>query len=146
MSDYPIGHVPNHEYETRRYRSPPARRFLFLSDGVMEARGEIRAFGMDRVKEEGLRAMKADGRLDVEAIVASVRAFLGDAPPQDDMCLLAMSFMPAGAGALMAPLRLEVFTRHGFADGRARRLLPALRREHCHGIREVRIVGRVYRA
>ncbi len=41
--------------------------------------------------------MKADGSLDVEAIVASVRAFLGNAPPQDDMCLLAMSFMPAGA-------------------------------------------------
>jgi len=38
----------------------------------------------------------------------------------------------------MAPLRLEVVTRHGFEDGRARRLLPALRHEH-DGIREVRI-------
>ena len=98
ISDYPVGHVPDHEYETRRYQFSPGESFLFLSDGVVEAWGESGFFGMDRVKEEGLRAMKADGRLDVEAIVASVRAFLGEAPPQDDMCLLAMSFIPAGAG------------------------------------------------
>ena len=60
----------------------------------MEARRESGAYGMARVKEEALRAMKSDGKLDVDAIVASVKSFLGDAPPQDDMCLLAMSFTP----------------------------------------------------
>lgn len=37
------------------------------------------------------------------------------------------------------PLRLEVFSRDGFADGRARRLLPELRRALTPGIRAVGI-------
>ncbi len=37
------------------------------------------------------------------------------------------------------PLRLEVASRHGFPDGRALRLLPALHREHP-AVRDVRIV------
>lgn len=36
------------------------------------------------------------------------------------------------------PLRLEVVSRQGFADGRARRLLPALRRD-SPAVRDVRI-------
>ncbi|MGO9412746.1 MAG: PP2C family protein-serine/threonine phosphatase [Spirochaetia bacterium] len=96
-SDFPVGHVRDHEYETRKYRFSRGESFLFLSDGVVEARGESGAFGMARVKEEALRAMRADGKLDVEAIVASVRSFLGEAPPQDDMCLLAMSFAQTDA-------------------------------------------------
>ncbi len=60
---------------------------------MVEARGDAGAFGMARVKEEALRAIKSNGKLDVDAIVASVRSFLGEAPPQDDMCLLAMSFL-----------------------------------------------------
>ena len=94
-SDYPIGHVRDHEYETRRYVFTRGETFLFLSDGVAEARSETGAFGMARVKEESRRALRADGSLDVEAVHASVRAFLGNALPQDDMCLLAMSFLPA---------------------------------------------------
>lgn len=98
-SDYPVGHVRDHEYETRRYHFSRGESFLFLSDGVVEARGESGAYGMVRLKEEALRAMRTDGALDVDAIVASVKSFLGDAPPQDDMCLLAMSFTPTDAQA-----------------------------------------------
>ena len=92
-SDFPVGHVRGHEYETRKYQFSRGESFLFLSDGVVEALGESGAFGMTRVKEEAIRAMQADGRLDVEAIVASVRSFLGQSSPQDDMCLLGMSFV-----------------------------------------------------
>jgi len=91
-SDFPVGHVLDHEYDTRKYRFSTGECFLFLSDGVVEARNAVGAFGMARVKEEALRAIKDDGKLDVESVVASVRAFLGDASPQDDMCLLALSF------------------------------------------------------
>ena len=94
-SDFPVGHVKDHEYQTRKYQFSSGEAFLFLSDGVVEARGEAGAFGMARVKEEALRTVKSDGKVDVDAIVASVRSFLGDAPPQDDMCLLAMSFAQA---------------------------------------------------
>jgi sigma-B regulation protein RsbU (phosphoserine phosphatase) len=94
-SDFPVGHVRGHEYQTQKYQFNRGESFLFLSDGVVEARGESGAFGMARVKEEALRALRADGRLDVDAIVASVRSFLGQAPPQDDMCLLGMSFVHA---------------------------------------------------
>jgi phosphoserine phosphatase RsbU/P len=94
-SDFPVGHVRGHEYQTQRYQFSRGESFLFLSDGVVEARVESGAYGMARVKEEALRALQADGRLDVDTIVASVRSFLGEAPPQDDMCLLGMSFVPA---------------------------------------------------
>ena len=39
-----------------------------------------------------------------------------------------------------APMRLEVFSRDGFADGRARRLLPELRRALSPTIREAAII------
>jgi sigma-B regulation protein RsbU (phosphoserine phosphatase) len=89
-SDFPVGHVTDHEYQTCKYQFSRGETFLFLSDGVVEARVEAEAFGMARVKEEALRTMTGDGSVDVDAIVASVRSFLGEAPPQDDMCLLAM--------------------------------------------------------
>ncbi len=91
-SDYPIGHVRGHEYETRKYVFSPGETFLFLSDGVVEARGDAGSYGTDRLKEQACRAVRPGAGFDVSAILASVRAFLGDAPPQDDMCLLAMSF------------------------------------------------------
>jgi phosphoserine phosphatase RsbU/P len=94
-SDYPIGHVRDHEYETRKYVFSRGETFLFLSDGVVEARGASGAFGMDRLKERSRWAIRADAGFDVDAILDSVRSFLGDAPPQDDMCLLAMSFTAA---------------------------------------------------
>ncbi|HVP20016.1 MAG TPA: SpoIIE family protein phosphatase [Spirochaetia bacterium] len=94
-SDYPIGHVPGHEYDTRKYVFSRGEAFLFLSDGVVEARDQSGAFGMGRLKELSRRAARTEAGLDVSSIVASVRSFLGDAPPQDDMCLLAMSFTAA---------------------------------------------------
>ena len=39
-----------------------------------------------------------------------------------------------------APLRFEVASRHGFADGRALRLLPGLQREVSPLIRDIRII------
>ncbi|MGA2974733.1 MAG: SpoIIE family protein phosphatase [Spirochaetia bacterium] len=92
QSDFPIGHVANHEYATSRRQFAPHDVFLFVSDGVIEARRGQSTFGMDRLKSELIRIQEAAGTVDVESVMVSVRSFLGDEPPQDDMCLLTIAF------------------------------------------------------
>jgi sigma-B regulation protein RsbU (phosphoserine phosphatase) len=95
QSDFPIGHMPDHEYATQRATLAPGDVFLFVSDGVIEARHGEEAFGMDRLKAEAERTVAREGCLDADCVLASVRGFLGDEPPQDDMCLLTISFDPS---------------------------------------------------
>jgi serine phosphatase RsbU (regulator of sigma subunit) len=92
QSDFSIGHVPNHDYATSRHTFTLGDVFLFVSDGVIEAKRGRETFGMDRLRADAERIMREEGRLDVDAVVKSVRAFLGDEPPQDDMCLLTIDF------------------------------------------------------
>jgi len=91
-SDYPIGHVMDNEYETLRTTFAPGDTLLFVSDGVIEASRGAETFGIERLKGEAIRLLQETGTLDVEKVMASVRAFLGADPPQDDICLLAMAF------------------------------------------------------
>jgi phosphoserine phosphatase RsbU/P len=93
QSDYPIGHVANHEYATARHVFTHGDSLLFVSDGVIEAQRGQTAFGMDRLKTEALRIRQAQGNVDVGQILAAVRDFLGGEPPQDDMCLLTIDFL-----------------------------------------------------
>jgi phosphoserine phosphatase RsbU/P len=93
QSDFPIGHVANHEYSTARHAFTRGDSLLFVSDGVIEAQRGESAFGMDRLKAEAVRIRQAKGCVDLEAVLAAVREFLGDEPPQDDMCLLTMEFL-----------------------------------------------------
>jgi len=92
QSDFPIGHVAAHEYITARHMFVPGDVFLFVSDGVIEARHDGASFGMDRLKASALSLMAKTGGLDVDGIVETVRSFLGEEPPQDDICLLTISF------------------------------------------------------
>jgi serine phosphatase RsbU (regulator of sigma subunit) len=92
QSDFPIGHVANHEYVTSHHRFSSGDAFLFVSDGVIEARNGEANFGMDRLKEEAARLQKATGCVDAGALVGCVRDFLGGKPPEDDMCLLSLVF------------------------------------------------------
>ena len=94
-SDYPIGHVPGHEYETRQKVFAPGDVFLFASDGVVEAESGGEQYGMERLKAEVLRDISG-GELDLARLVASVKGFLGESSPQDDMCLLTMAFTAVG--------------------------------------------------
>jgi serine phosphatase RsbU (regulator of sigma subunit) len=93
QSDYPIGHVANHEYATARHAFTRGDSLLFVSDGVIEAHRGHTAFGMDRLKAEAVRSRQAQGSVDVGGILAAVREFLGGEPPQDDMCLLTIDFL-----------------------------------------------------
>jgi phosphoserine phosphatase RsbU/P len=92
MSDFPIGHVSAHEYRTERRTFTPGDVFLFVSDGVIEAQHGGASFGMDRLKREALDLHASTGSLNVDAVVERVRSFLGGEPPQDDICLLTISF------------------------------------------------------
>jgi serine phosphatase RsbU (regulator of sigma subunit) len=92
QSDFPIGHVAGHEYATSRHKFSSGDAFLFVSDGVIEARNGETMFGMERLMEEAARIQKDTGSVDAEALVGRVREFLGGQPPQDDMCLLSIVF------------------------------------------------------
>jgi len=109
-SDYPIGHVPDHEFETGRTTFAPGDGLLFVSDGVTEASRGGRLFGMEKLKAEVLRIASARGELDLGELIASLRLFLGGEAPQDDMCFLSMSFVERKApdGALSGGSDLDI--------------------------------------
>jgi len=88
LSDFPIGHVASHEYETHRRQLGPGDSFLFVSDGVVEADHDGEAWGTERLKAEVLRLAGGPSGLELPALVGSVSAFLRGQPPRDDMCFL----------------------------------------------------------
>jgi sigma-B regulation protein RsbU (phosphoserine phosphatase) len=88
QSDFPIGHVESHEYETHRRQLGPGDAFLFVSDGVVEADHDGEAYGTARLKDEILRLSGQPGGLELTALAGSVSAFLRGQPPRDDMCFL----------------------------------------------------------
>ena len=91
-SDFPIGHVADHEFETRRTTFAPGDELLFVSDGVTEASHSGRLYGMETLKSEVLRIASARGGLDLDDLIASLRRHMGSEAPQDDMCFLNMRF------------------------------------------------------
>jgi len=88
QSDFPIGHVEGHEYETHHRQLAPGDTFLFVSDGVVEADHDGEAWGVARLKAEVLRLAAMPGGLALPALAGSVSAFLRGQPPRDDMCFL----------------------------------------------------------
>ena len=88
VSDFPIGHVEGHGYETHRRQLAPGDSFLFVSDGVVEADCNGEAYGLERLKGEVHRLAGEPGGLRLPALVRSVSEFLGGQPPRDDMCFL----------------------------------------------------------
>jgi sigma-B regulation protein RsbU (phosphoserine phosphatase) len=92
VSDFPIGHVEGHEYETHISALSRDDVFVFASDGVVEARRGGELYGMERFKAEIGRIISERGDLDTAEVLGSVERFLGSERPQDDICLLAMSF------------------------------------------------------
>ena len=99
QSDFAIGHVAAHEYATARHIFSPGDVFLFVSDGVIEARHDGASFGMDKLKAGALSILRETGALDADGVIGTVRSFLANEPPQDDICLLTISFDASGAPA-----------------------------------------------
>jgi serine phosphatase RsbU (regulator of sigma subunit) len=88
QSDFPIGHVESHEYETHRRQLAAGDAFLFLSDGVVEADRDGEPWGAERLKAEVGRLAGRPGGLELPALAGAVTAFLHGRPPRDDMCFL----------------------------------------------------------
>ena len=93
QSDFAIGHVESHEYETHRRALGPGDAFLFVSDGVVEADRHGEPWGSERLKEEVRRLAGQPGGLDLTALAGSVTSFLGGQPPRDDMCFLLLEVL-----------------------------------------------------
>ncbi len=89
-SDFAIGHVPDHEFETRHASFARGDGLLFVSDGVTEASRSGTLYGMERLKSEVLRIVAERGALDLGDLIASLHRHLGGEAPQDDMCLLSL--------------------------------------------------------
>ena len=84
------GGVP---YAQQQLRLAPGDKVLLYTDGVLENRGPAgEAFGRARFD----RALQLAARLPVEEFVATlhaeVRAFLGDARPDDDISILGLEY------------------------------------------------------
>jgi phosphoserine phosphatase RsbU/P len=66
-------------------------RLLLVSDGIVEAmNGARELWGFERLEAAFRRAGGGDPAALIEAILAQIRAFTGDAPPHDDMTMVAI--------------------------------------------------------
>jgi serine phosphatase RsbU (regulator of sigma subunit) len=82
----PLGITPDAAYDESSFRLQPGDSITFLSDGVVEARrpdGEL--FGFDRAQTLSARAP--------EQIAQAAQEF----GQEDDITVLSLAFMPAGA-------------------------------------------------
>jgi serine phosphatase RsbU (regulator of sigma subunit) len=92
QSDIPIGYDRNHQYETSRERFSRNDIFIFVTDGVVDARSSGTRFGACCLKEDILHNLVDGHELNTEGILNDVRRFMGEERLEDDMCVLSMSF------------------------------------------------------
>lgn len=96
----PVGSLEDAFYETVQARLHPGDGLLLYTDGVTEAMDA----GHNQFTEERLReALRAAGEAGPEGLVAAVldgvRRFTGEAPPSDDLTVLALRYRgPEGNG------------------------------------------------
>ena len=91
-----LGSLPDVQLEERAIDLSPGDLLVFYTDGVTEAMDEnLHFFGEERLKATiaGLAGASADQALD--AILAAVRRFVGDATPSDDLTLFVVRRSPA---------------------------------------------------
>jgi serine phosphatase RsbU (regulator of sigma subunit) len=92
VGGYPLGLSQRLAYDSKTVTLAPGSLLLVVTDGVVEAQntaGEM--YGFERLEEllNSLpKTISAQGVID--AVMASVRAHLGDQEPQDDVTLLAI--------------------------------------------------------
>jgi sigma-B regulation protein RsbU (phosphoserine phosphatase) len=88
VSGLPLGIFDNVEYDELQIDLGAGDAFVFFSDGVSEALRGNEEFGVKRL----LKSLEAHGRLPAGALgaelVARLKAFVGNAPPVDDVTLI----------------------------------------------------------
>jgi len=91
LAGVPLGSFPGSSYDEVGFDLAPGDLFVFCSDGVFEANDAgRREFGVNRVNEVvAASGAKPAGEL-VDDIFAAVQDFRGQAPPNDDMTVVAV--------------------------------------------------------
>lgn len=84
----PLGVSPDFNYELFTHTLAPGDTIVLLTDGLSEAmNADNELYGLDRLKKQLTR--NAGNAAEIgERLLADVRAFLGDRPQADDMCLV----------------------------------------------------------
>ena len=95
----PLGLVADVEYEESSYDMRPGDRLLLYTDGVVEAMNErLELFGFERLLETCQRTVQArDPQVLLDAVLAAVHQFAGDAEQADDLTLIALAARDPGA-------------------------------------------------
>jgi serine phosphatase RsbU (regulator of sigma subunit) len=100
-----LGFLEEIDFEEDHVSLKPGDRVVFYTDGISEAaNGSGELFGEERLYE-AVHAVPRDlpARAIAERVLESLRAFLGDVEPQDDMTLLVIRVLePAAVGATPA--------------------------------------------
>lgn len=87
----PLGAMHSASYSQQLVDLAPGDCMLLVSDGIVEAmNGTQELWGFERLETTFRAAGGGEPAQVVEAILAQVRAFIGDAPPHDDMTIVAL--------------------------------------------------------
>jgi phosphoserine phosphatase RsbU/P len=93
--NFPLGLFPAVAYEAGKTHLAPGDKVLIFSDGLTEAQnftGEL--FGESRLSDAVKECTKLPAAEVSEKILKTVRAFVGPAPPSDDLTLVVLRFAP----------------------------------------------------
>ncbi len=92
-----LGLFPNAAYDQEVVQLAPGDTILVFSDGVSEALNAAGdEFGDDRICEAVLPALPGPPHAVLEALLAAVKGFAGDAPQNDDVTVLALRYGSGG--------------------------------------------------
>jgi sigma-B regulation protein RsbU (phosphoserine phosphatase) len=97
-----LGPLPGATYERGFVIMKPGDMMVFYTDGICETRGRdketepLEEYGTDRLLRVARDAQGRSAQEIVEAIFASVEAFSGEAPPDDDRTLMVVTFPTDG--------------------------------------------------
>lgn len=86
-----LGIIPEESYTGGKVRLIDGDSFIFFTDGLYEAanaKGE--EFGMDRVRQVIRKCIYKSDQYIVDQLLAAVEEFVGAAPVNDDICIVAV--------------------------------------------------------
>lgn len=92
----PLGILPDAPYEQGRATLAAGNLLLLYTDGLTEAvNGAMEEFGLQRLKETIRSGAQGTAQELIAAIEQALDAFVGDAPPFDDVTLVVVKAAPA---------------------------------------------------
>jgi len=91
----PLGMLPDPRYETREVPLAPGGRWLFYSDGLIEAMSpDGREFGLERIRDVFVSSHGRSPQEGLDAVYAAVHAFTGQTALGDDATAVMLEYRP----------------------------------------------------